>query len=102
MQGKFKPIKNGYLIEAEGDTAFFQDISAAIEYADNNGIILNENTEEIFAYRLGGLAVILSETPEMMRDKIIEAMNETTDMMWRDAALDLAKLLTEWANQGNQ
>ncbi len=79
-----------------GVGARFDDLAELVRFAEKAGIPLSDS-DHLLGYRIGGLVVELSECSKD-RAAVLAALEETTDSVWKDAAREMAKLLTEWAN----
>ena len=84
-----------YILTVGGKGLEFDTLGEAVEYADVNGLSLTE-TPEVFGYRIGGLVVMLSEGGHD-RQGVMQGLEDGLDPAWKDAALELADLLTKWA-----
>jgi hypothetical protein len=78
---------------AGGNTATFDTLNAAMEFAERFNITVVGPLS--FGYRLGGLLVELSEAG-YNRAQILTSLEESTDGAWTEAGQELAGLLTIW------
>ena len=75
----------------------FETINDAVQWAEDNGITLQEDAL-LIGFRLGGIAVAISETPLNLQT-IKYTLLETTDAAWAEPVRQLGEMLIAAAKE---